>query len=194
MSSTGIWVSTASARTIKTAFFLILKITRWTRARSAPVHVWAAVSTRRNQTNLPMKTDRRKTFVVYDRRDGGSDRSHEIRSGPQCRQHKTLRTSWILSYRCKEKWKKIPWPPPRPLAGMRVVVYCNSFYFLFLTAHVRDIKIPNRRRVEIERRVSKIDVLGCIRTPSGIDHIYIYIYNTLHTHACIIPCQPVAYI
>jgi len=56
-------------------------------------------------------------------------------------------------------------------AGRKVVVYCNSFYILFFTAHVRDIKIPNWRRVEIERRVSKIDALGCIRTLSGIDHI-----------------------
>lgn len=56
-------------------------------------------------------------------------------------------------------------------AGKKVVVYCNSFYILFFTAHVRDIKIPNWRQVEIERRVSKIDAPGCIQTPSGIDHI-----------------------
>jgi len=88
--------------------------------------------------------------------------------------------------------EKNPRLQPR-LCRKKVVVYCNSFFFLFFTAHVRDIKIPNRRRVEIERRVSEIDALGCIRTPSGIDHIYIYIYiyviHYIHMHV-LYPANP----
>jgi len=82
--------------------------------------------------NQPVTKNRSKTFVVYDRRDGGSDRLHEIQSWAQCRY--TLKHNVRAGYyyiTAKRRGKKNPMASTTTDAGRKVVVYCNSFYFYF---------------------------------------------------------------